>query len=39
VDGKAALILRPSNVQEAEQMLTAHGIAVLSLNEIKEYFK
>ena len=39
VDGKVALILRPSNVQEAEQMLSAHGIAVLSLNEIKGYFK
>ena len=39
VDGKVALILRPSNVEKAEQMLTANGIAVLSLNEIKQYFQ
>jgi hypothetical protein len=38
VDGKVALILRPSNVEKAEQMLTANGVAVLSLDEIKEYF-
>ncbi len=34
VDGKVALILRTSNVEKAEQMLTANGIAVLSLAEI-----
>jgi hypothetical protein len=39
VDGKVALILRPSNVEKAEQMLTANGIDILSLNQIKEYFK
>jgi hypothetical protein len=39
VDGKVALILRPSNVEKAEQMLTANGVAVLSLNEIKKYFQ
>ncbi len=39
VDGKVALILRPSNVEKAEQMLTAAGIAVLSLDEIKKYFQ
>jgi len=39
VDGKVALILRPSNVEKAEQMLTAKGIAVLSLPEIKKYFQ
>jgi hypothetical protein len=38
VDGKVALILRPSNVEKAEQMLTDNGVAVLSLNEIREYF-
>ena len=32
VDGKVALILRPSNVEKAEQMLTANGVAVLSLS-------
>ncbi len=39
VDGKVALILRPSNVEKAEQMLTTNGIAVLSLNEIKTFFQ
>ncbi len=39
VDGKVALILRPSNVEKAEQMLVANGVAVLSLNEIKNYFQ
>ncbi len=39
VDGKVALILRPSNVEKAEQMLTANGVAVLSLDEIKKYFQ
>jgi hypothetical protein len=39
VDGKVALILRPSNVEQAEQMLTAAGVAVLSLDEIKKYFQ
>ena len=39
VDGKVALILRPSNVEKAEQMLTDNGVAVLSLGEIKKYFQ
>jgi hypothetical protein len=39
MDGKVALILRPSNVEKAEQMLTASGVAVLSLGEIKKYFQ
>ncbi len=39
VDGKVALILRPSNVEKAEEMLTANGVAVLSLDEIKKYFQ
>jgi hypothetical protein len=39
VDGKVALILRPSNVEQAEQMLKAAGVAVLSLDEIKKYFQ
>jgi hypothetical protein len=39
VDGKVALILRPSNVEQAERMLTAAGVAVLSLDEIKKYFQ
>jgi len=38
-DGKVALILRPSNVESAEQLLTANGVAVLSLAEIKKYFQ
>jgi hypothetical protein len=39
VEGKVALILRPSNVEKSEQMLTDNGVAVLSLNEIKKYFQ
>ena len=39
VDGKVALILRPSNVEQAEKVLTANGVAVLSLAEIKKYFQ
>ena len=39
VDGKVALILRASNVEKAEQMLTANGVAVLSLDDIKSNFK
>ena len=39
VDGKVALILRPNNVESAEQMLSANGVAVLSLAEIKKYFQ
>ena len=39
VDGKVALILRPSNVEKAEQLLSTNGIAVLSLVDIKKYFK
>jgi hypothetical protein len=39
VDGKVALILRTSNIEKAEQMFTANGVAVLSLDEIKKYFQ
>ena len=39
VDGKVALILRPSNVEKAEQMLSANGVTVLSLDEISKNFK
>ena len=39
VEGKVALILRPSNVEKSEQMLTANSVAVLSLGEIKNYFQ
>lgn len=39
VDGKVALILRPSSIEKAEQMLTANGVAILSLDEIKKYFQ
>lgn len=39
VEGKIALILRPSNVEKAEQMLAAKGIIVLSLTQIKQYFQ
>lgn len=39
VDGKIALILRASDVESAERMLKENGVAVLSLDEIKKYFK
>ncbi len=39
VDGKVALILRPSNVEKAEQLLSTNGVDVLSLVDIKKYFK
>ncbi len=39
VDGKVALILRPSDVERAEQMLSANGVEILSLGQIKEYFQ
>jgi hypothetical protein len=39
VEGKVALILRPSNLEKSEQMLTDNGVAVLSLGEIKKYFQ
>jgi len=39
VEGKVALILRPSNVEKSEQMLTAKGIAVFSLGDLTKYFE
>jgi hypothetical protein len=39
VDGKIALILRASDVENAEKILKAHGVTVLSLAEIKKYFQ
>ena len=39
VDGKIALILRPNNLEKAEQMLTENGVRILSLSEIKKYFQ
>jgi len=39
VDGKIALILRVSDVENAEKILKANGITVLSLAEIKKYFQ
>ena len=39
VGGKVAMILRPSNVEEAEQLLAANGVVVLSFAEIKKYFE
>ena len=39
VEGKIALILRPSDVAKAEQILTQSGVSVLSLSQIKQYFK
>ena len=39
VDGEVALILRPSDVEKAEQMFAENGIAVLSLSQIKQFFR
>jgi hypothetical protein len=39
VGGKVAMILRPSNVEKAEQLLAANGVVVLSFVEIKKYFE
>ena len=39
VDGKIALIIRPSNIDKAEKLLFSNNVSVLSLGEIKEYFK
>lgn len=39
VDGKIALILRASDVENAEKILQANGVTVLSLAEIKKYFQ
>ena len=39
VDGKIALILRASDVENAERILKANGVTVLSLAEIKKYFQ
>lgn len=39
VDGEVALILRPSDVEKAEQMFAENGIGVLSLSQIKQFFR
>jgi hypothetical protein len=39
VDDKVALILGASDVVEAEKMLTANGVEVLSFSDIKKYFQ
>jgi len=39
VDGEVALILRPSDVEKAERLLAENGVAVLSLDQIKKYFR
>ena len=39
VDGKIALILRASDIENAEKILKVNGVTVLSLAEIKKYFQ
>jgi hypothetical protein len=39
VDGKIALILRASDIENAEKILKTNGITVLTLSEIKRYFQ
>jgi len=38
VDGKIALIIRPSNIEKAEKLLLSNNVVALSLVEIKKYF-
>jgi len=39
VNGKIALILRASDIENAERILKANGITVLTLAEIQKYFQ
>jgi hypothetical protein len=39
VDGRIALILRANDVENAEKTLKSNGVTVLSLSEIKKYFR
>jgi len=39
LDGKIALILRASDIENAEKILKANNVTVLSLAEIKKYFQ
>ena len=39
VDGKIALILRASDVENAEKILKANRVTILSLAEIRKYFQ
>jgi hypothetical protein len=39
VGGEVAMILRPSDLDKAEQLFAENGIGVLSLNQIKQYFR
>lgn len=39
VDGKIALIIRPSDIEKAEKLLLLNDVAPLSLVEIKKYFQ
>ncbi len=39
VDGEVALVLRPSNLENAEQLFAENGVVVLSLEQIKKYFR
>jgi hypothetical protein len=39
LDGKIALILRASDIENAEKILKANSVTVLALTEIKEYFQ
>lgn len=36
--GKVAIVLRPSNVANAEKLLADNGVSVLSLDELKKHF-
>jgi hypothetical protein len=39
VEGKIALILRASDIENAEKILKAKNVTILSLSEIKKYFQ
>jgi hypothetical protein len=39
VEGKVAVILRPGDIEKAEQLFKENSIEVLSLGQIKQYFR
>lgn len=39
VEDEVALILRLSDIEKAEKMLTENGVAVLTLSQIKQHFR
>jgi hypothetical protein len=38
-DGKFVLVVKPKEVEKAEQALKEHGVSILTLDEIKQHFQ